>query len=64
MNNIIYFDQVLRDASEKKKQMAQALEELEKMGCLSEEYIVYALKFVTLEQLKYILNLIKLLLKS
>lgn len=64
MNNIIYFEQILKDVSDKKKQMAQALDELEKIGCLSEEDITYALKFMNFEQLKYILTLIKILLRA
>lgn len=63
MDNIIYFEQILENASNKRKQMAVALDKLEKSGYLSEEHIAHALKFMTLEQLKYILSSIKLLLR-
>lgn len=63
MNNVIEFDQILKNVSDKRKQMAVVLEELEKNGELSEDYITYALKFMTLEQLKYILSSIKFLLR-
>lgn len=62
--NLINFDSIVKKASEQKRQMAFFLEELEKTGLVSEEYITYALRFLSYEEYKLVLSLIKLLLKS
>ncbi len=64
MENILYFSDVLKKASKQKNEMAIFLEELEKNGLISEEYITYALRYMSHEQFKYIISLIKLFLKS
>lgn len=64
MENIIFYNDIIKKASERRKQMADALDELENLGCISEEYITYSLKFMTTEQLKYILSFIKLTLRA
>lgn len=63
-NNIIYYDKIIKEANNRRKEMASSLDELERHGYLSEEYIVYALRFLTTAQLKYILSLLKLILRS
>lgn len=64
MNNVINFKNIINNANIRRQQMANALDELEKSGNLSEEYIAYALKFMTNEQIKYTIYLIKLLLRT
>ncbi len=64
MNNVINFKNIITNANIRRQQMANALDELEKSGNLSEEYIAYALKFMTNEQIKYTIYLIKLLLRT
>lgn len=64
MNNVINFKNIINNANIRRQQMANALDELEKSGDLSEEYIAYALKFMTNEQIKYTIYLIKLLLRA
>ncbi len=64
MENIIFYNDIIKKASERRNQMADALDELENLGCISEEYITYSLKFMTTEQLKYILAFIKLTLRT
>lgn len=64
MNDIIYFDDILEKASYRRKEMAMALEILDKTGELSEQHIAYALKFMTTEQIRYIMSSIKMLLRT
>lgn len=64
MNNVINFKNIINNANIRRQQMANALDELEESGDLSEEYIAYALKFMTNEQIKYTIYLIKLLLRA
>ena len=59
MNNIIKFDNIQEQEKVKKQQMAIALDNLEKIGCISDEYITYALKFMSYQQLKYVLSIVK-----
>lgn len=64
MKNILYYDNILKNSSKQKQKMAIFLEELEKTGFVSEEYITYALRYMSHEQFKLILSLIKIFLKA
>ena len=64
MDNVISFKKILEDTFNKRKEAAAILEEAEKSGYITEECITYALQFMTTEELKYIINSIKLLLRE